>query len=175
LDGSSTARIAAICRNRGAPWTFDPKTGFEWVGDHVVEEELVSPALAGINDKRFSGGVRSEFESARQELRVGTPQARKQAVHEAGCSVESAMKVVLDDHKVTYGPRDTAFALFDHLELAGFAPRRMERLVLAAATPRNQTAGHSAGAVAHDPPPNEAEAVVAAAAGAIAYLHKLLT
>ena len=50
----------------------------------------------------------------------------------------------------------------------------MEREVLAAATPRNKTAGHGAGAVAHAVATEEAEAVVAAAAGAIAYLAKKL-
>jgi hypothetical protein len=113
--------------------------------------------------------VRSEFESARAELRAGTPQALKQAIHEAGCSIESAMKVVLAEHQMAHGTRDAAQALFNHLEGAGIVPRRMERLVLAAATPRNQTAGHGAGAVAHDPDPSEAESVVASAAGAIAY------
>jgi hypothetical protein len=167
-------RITSICRQRGAPWIFDGAQGFAWVGDATIERDLVKPALAAINDPRFAGGVRSEFESARAELRQGTPQSRKQAVHEAGCSVESAMKVLLDERAISYSPRDTAQRLFDHLVNGGVVPNRMERLVLAAATPRNQTAGHGAGAVAHNPDPAESESVVASAAGAIAYLHSLL-
>lgn len=170
--GQAAERITSTCRIRGAPWSFHTANGFEWVGDATVERDLVSPAIAAINDPRFVGGVRSELESARAELRQGTPQSRKQAVHEAGCSVESAMKVVLDQRAVPAGRRDTAQPLFDHLVNAGVVPRRMERLVLAAATPRNQTAGH--GAVAHDPDPAEAGSVVASAAGAIAYLHSHL-
>lgn len=167
-------RITSICRSRGAPWIFASTNGFEWVGDATVARDLVEPALAAINDRRFTGGVRSEFEAARSELRQGTPQSRKQAIHEAGCCVESAMKVVLDARGITYGPRDAAQRLFEHLVQARLAPRHMERLVLAAATPRNQTAGHGAGAVPHNPDPAEAESVVASAAGAVAYLHSLL-
>lgn len=170
----SAPRITTVCRTRGAPWIFDASEGFQWVGDAVVERDLVQPALAAINDPRFGGGVRSEFESARAELRTGTQQALKQAIHEAGCSVESAMKVVLDERQIPYGPRDAAHALFNALEGAGIVPRRMEKLVLAPSTPRNQTAGHGAGAVAHNPDPSEAESVVASAAGAIAYLHSRL-
>jgi len=167
-------RITTVCRTRGAPWVFHDTEGFQWVGDAVVQRDLVEPALAALHDARFSGGVRSEFESARAELRAGTPQALKQAIHEAGCSVESAMKVVLDQCQIAYSPRDAAQALFNHLEAAGVVPRRMEKLVLAAATPRNQTAGHGAGAIAHNPDPSEAESVVASAAGAIAYLYSRL-
>jgi hypothetical protein len=167
-------RITGVCRNRGAPWQFTDAGRFEWVGDAVVETELLQPALAAINDRRFAGGVRSEFKSARAELRQGTREARTQAVHEAGCAVESAMKVVLDQHGISCGPRDTAQPLFEHLVAAGLVPRRLERLVLGAATPRNQAGGHGAGAVAHDPEPAEAESVVAAAAGAIAYLYTRL-
>jgi hypothetical protein len=167
-------RISKVCRARGVPWEFDADEGFRWVGDAEVERELLKPAEAALHDKRFAGGVRSEFESARAELRAGTPQALKQAIHEAGCSVESAMKVVLDQRQVPYAPKDAAFRLFERLEAAGVVTRNMEKIVLGAATPRNKQGGHGAGAVAHNPDPAEAESVVASAAGAIAYLHKQL-
>lgn len=66
--------------------------------------------------------MRSEFESARTELRGGTPQALKQAIHEAGCSVESAIKDVLGERGVPYDPADGAFKLFDRVENAGIVP-----------------------------------------------------
>lgn len=167
-------RITKICRSRGAPWIF-ANDGFEWIGEQLVERELLAPALTVLNDFRFAGGVRIEFESARNELRVGTPVARKQAVYEAGCAVESAMKVLLDQHGVGYDKEhDTAQKLFEHLKAAGVVPSYMERTLLAAAQPRNKKAGHGAGAIAHDVSPAEAEAVVAAAAGAIAHLGRLL-
>lgn len=166
-------RITAICRARGVPWAFSG-SGFQWIGDADVDQYLVIPAVTAVNDPRFAGGVRSEFESARAALRVGTPQGRKQAIHEAGCAVESAMKVVLDQHAVSYEPTSTAHPLFKHLVDADIVPRRLERLVLAASTPRNKTAGHGAGAIAHNPEQAEAESVVASAAGAISYLRSRL-
>jgi hypothetical protein len=155
-------RLTEICRARGAPWRFSVRHGFEWVGEVLVEQELLRPAISVLEDSRFAGGVRSEFESARDELKSGTPVARKQAVYEAGCAVESAMKVVLDEHQIEYDTqRDTAHALLDPI-------------VLGATRPRNKKGGHGAGAVAHDVSPEEAEASVASAAGAVAYLGRLL-
>lgn len=166
-------RITAVCRARGAPWRFTDGR-FEWVGDELVEQEVLRPALSALQDQRFAGGVKSEFEAARDELRQGHPNALKQAIVEAGSAVESAMKVVLDDHSVPYSPKDTAQKLFDALVSAGIVPKYMERAVLGAATPRNKTAGHGAGATAHAVATDEAEAVVTSAASAIGYLRKKL-
>lgn len=172
--GEAAPRITEVLRARGTPWVFSEDHGFEWVGDALVEELVVDPAVSALSDPRFAGGVKSEFDSARNELRADTPVTRKQAVYEAGCSVESAMKVVLDEHGAQYAPTDAAQALFNHLVSANIVPRYMEREVLGAATPRNKTAGHGAGAIPHDVSTEEAEGVVAAAAGAIGYLAKKL-
>ena len=50
----------------------------------------------------------------------------------------------------------------------------MEPKIFSVLTPRNKTAGHGGGAEPLDPGEAEAEGVVAAAAGAIAYLHTKL-
>jgi hypothetical protein len=160
-----------VLRNRGIPWEFDSDGGFCWIGDQEVETLAVRPALSAIEDPRFAGGVKSEFDSARAELGVGTPTALKQAVSEAGSAVESAMKVLLDNRGATYDQRAAASALFDRLVVEGIVPRFMEKLVLVATTPRNRTASHGAGAVAHDVPAEVAEAVVAGTAVAVSYLH----
>jgi hypothetical protein len=167
-------RITEICRARGVPWVMTEENGFEWVGDAIVEEELLRPALSALEDPRFAGGVKTEFDTARNELSVGTPVANKQAVGEAGSAVESAMKVLLDETGGSYEPKDTAQKLFEHLVDARTVPRYMERVVLAAALPRNKTAAHGAGATPHNVTATQAGAVVAAAAGAVAYLGKLL-
>jgi hypothetical protein len=167
-------RITAICRNRGAPWALSPTDDFEYVGDEQVETELIRPALAAINRPEFAGGVKREFDSARTELSRGTPEALKQAIHEAGCSVESAMKVVLESHGVAYDAGDTASSLFSRLEAAAVVPRHMEKLVLVAMTPRNRRGGHGAGAQPHNVDAAEAEAIVAGSAGAITYLASCL-
>jgi hypothetical protein len=171
---SAADRISQICQKRGAPWIFSPPGGFEYVGDEEVERELVRPALAAINRPEFAGGVRAEFEAARAELAKGTPDALKQAIHEAGCAVESAMKVVLGRHNATYSEGDTASPLFEHLEQARIVPRYMQNLVLVAMSPRNKLGGHGAGDAPHDVDPSVAASVVAGAAGAIAYLATCL-
>ena len=166
-------RISAVLATRGAPWRFDAD-GFAWVGDEAIEELALQPAISALADSRFSGGVRSEFTAARDELRNGTPTAYKQALSEAASAVESAMKVVLSQNSVPFAQNDTAQKLFEALVAAEIVPRHMERVVLGAATPRNKSGGHGAGEVAHDVPRVVAEAVVGATAVAIAYLQTLL-
>jgi len=79
------------------------------------------------------------------------------------------MRVLLDERGVAYGAEDTASRLFDHLAAGDppIVPRFMERVVLSPSTPRNRRGGHGAGAIAHDVPPEMAEAVVVSAAVAI--------
>lgn len=156
------------------PYKCSVVCGFEWVGDAEVRRELIEPALAAIHDGRFAGGVRSEFEQARAELREGTPTSRKQAIHEAGCALESAMKVVLAEHQIAYKPTDTGKPLFELLERAGLVPKYMEPTFFAVLTPRNKAGGHGGGPEPHEPDEAETSTVVASAAGAIAYLHTKL-
>jgi hypothetical protein len=172
--GASEARITRICKSRGAPWAYTLRGGFEYVGDEEIERTAVRPALSAVGDPRFSGGVKDEFDSARAELSVGTPKALSQSVHQSGCSVESAMKVVLDERGVGYAASDAAYALFEALVDATILPRSMEKIILGAATPRNKKGGHGAGAQPHAVASAEAETVFANAAVAITYLHSLL-
>jgi hypothetical protein len=167
-------RVTAICRNRGVPWLLDPEDGFMWIGDDVIEREIVQPALTILNDRRFARGVRVEFEHARTELKLGTPQARKHVLTEASAAVESAMKVVLTERRVAYASKDAAQKLFEHLRDNGLVARDTEEMVLAVPRARNKRGGHGAGAVAHDVRQAEAEAFIAAAATAIVFLGKLL-
>ena len=110
-------RITQICRSRRAPWSFTIEDGFVWTGDEEIEALAIIPALTALADARFAGGVKAEFESARQELSVGVPTALSKSVQQSGAAVESAMKVVLDELGIAYRPdRDTAFVLFDHLK-----------------------------------------------------------
>ena len=167
-------RITTICRNRGIPWRLAPKTGFEWTGDETIERDVMAPALTILNDPRLALGPGKEFAQARVELKLGTPEARKQVLVEAASAVESMMKVLLVERGIAYDSRDTAQKLFEHLRGHGVIAADTERLLLACATPRNKRAGHGAGALAHDVQQHEAEAFVAAAATAIAFLGKLL-
>jgi hypothetical protein len=175
MDRAEADRITDICRSRGIPWRFDRSEGFVWVGDQEVEALAITPAMSALADSRFSGGVRVEFESARQELAEGSPQALSKSVHQAGISVESAMKIVLDARGIAYNvDKDTAFPLFDHLKDAGLVEEYMRSIVLGPVTPRNRRGGHGAGATPHDVPVEVAEAVLSSAAVSIGFLAKLL-
>jgi hypothetical protein len=167
-------RVTDICKNRGAPWRYTLGDGFEWTGDENVEALAITPAVSAVEDPRFAGGVRDDFISARAELGLGTSKALSQSIHQSGCAVESAMKVILNQHGTHYDAKGTAYKLFETLEAAGIVPQWMKGIVLEPITPRNQKGGHGAGAVAHAVAVEEAEAVFAAAAVAIAYLHTRL-
>jgi hypothetical protein len=173
-DPSDQVRITRICQKRGIPWAYEPDQGFVWVGDEETETQAIRPALAAISAPRFAGGVKSHFNSAREELAFGTPLALSKCLHQAACAVESAMKITLDEHKETYDSGDTAQRLFKHLVDADIVPRYMERVVLGAMIPRNKKGGHGPGAIPHSVPLEAAEATFASASVAIAYLHKRL-
>jgi hypothetical protein len=171
--GSALTRIASVCTARGIPWKLTLDKGFVWTGDEEIENSAMLPAMSAVEDARFAA-VKSEFDSARSELALGTPKALKQCVHESGCAVESAMKVVLSQRGAAYDEKHAAFALFGDLTTAGIVPEFMKFCVLGAASPRNKLGGHGAGEVPHDVPQETAEAVLASAAVSITYLHKLL-
>jgi hypothetical protein len=170
---TTVTRITDICRKRGIPWEFNGSDGFRWVGDELVESTVLRPALSAIEDPRLAS-VKSHLDSARSELALGTPTALPKSVHQSGCAVESAMKAVLKHRGAAYDERDAAFKLFDHLVSAKLVPEHMKFCVLATASPRNKVGGHGADGEPHHVPLEMAEAVLASAAVAIAYLHKLL-
>lgn len=177
-DGPGKANIVEainrIAKNRRIEWEFDWDRGFVWIGDEEVHDAAMVPALTAIGDERFAGATRTEFDTARDELAEGTPASLKQCVTESSNAVESAMKVVLTEHTVEFGETDSAFRLFDHLVAAEVVPRFMERMVLGSAVARNKSGGHGAGVMPHDVPQEIAQAALASAAVAIAYLHARL-
>ena len=167
-------RITNICRSRGAPWRFTGFDGFVWTGDQEIERQAIEPARSTLADSRFAGGVRSEFESARSELALGTPSALSQCVHQASWAVESAMKVVLETRGTTHDQRATAHPLFDLLKETELVDEVMRSIVLGPATPRNRRGGHGAGATAHVVSIQTAQAVLASAAVSTVFLRSLL-
>jgi hypothetical protein len=134
----------------------------------------MAPALSALDDPRFANGPGVEFASARDELRAATPQARKQAVAEACNSVESAMKVLLDERQIGTPTPQNAQNLFNALSAAGAVPKESEEMVLGASRFGNRKGRHGAGPVAHDVAPSEAEAVVGSAATALTFLASRL-
>ena len=84
------------------------------------------------------------------------------------------MKVLLAEHGDSYEEGDTAFRLFERLVACGRVPGFMERIVLGPAVARNKRGGHGPGELPHVVPQDLAEASLASAAVAIAYLHEQL-
>lgn len=166
-------RISTLLQNRGVPWRLTAG-GFVWVGEEKVERHVLSPARSRLDDPRLAGGPRSEFAQALVEIRLGTPTALKQVLGEAAASVESTMKVICDIRGIAYDQRDTAQRLWEHLRDANLIAADTECLVLACARARNKRSGHGAGAEAHVVLQHEAEAFIAAAGAAIAFLGELL-
>ena len=167
------AALNRISDKRGIPYRVSGigrTMKFEWVGEPVVQEQAISPALGLLDDPRLTGGPRTEFRQARKELRESSPQARKQAVAEACNAVESTMKVLLDERGYARPSSETAQKLFNALVAANVLTRETEPLVLGASRFGNSRGRHGAGPVQHDVRQAEAEAVVAGAAVAIVLL-----
>jgi hypothetical protein len=161
--------INALFKRRGIYFELDVWQGASWVGDPGAYGATVEPALAALVDPRLNG-VRAEFEVALRHLRHGTHKDLEDAIEESGKSVESAMKVLLDEKSVRRTGKETAHPLFELLRDAGVIEVEADNSVLGAARIRNQWGGHGAGATPRTPPGDLAELAVRAAATAIVFL-----
>jgi len=141
----------------------------EWHGDPSVYQEVVAPALEALVDPRL-GGARNEYEAALGHLRSGTDKDMEDAVEEAGKSVESAMKVLLDEKGVARTGKEAAFALFDLMSNNGVVIPEAKEAVVATARIRNNYGGHGAGAMPRKVPEPVAELAVRTAASSITFL-----
>lgn len=162
-----------ICQQRGIPYTVEGTGGeivFSWHGDGVVNEEAVEPALGVLDDPRLAAGARKEFAQARKELRAGMAETLKQSVAESCNAVESTMKVLIEAHGLALPERQNAQDLFNALVASGLVAKEAEEIALGAARFGNRRGRHGGGAVAHAVSDAEAQAVLAAAATAIALL-----
>ena len=151
---------------------------FVWTGEAIVEEVALQPALSAIADPRLGG---REFATARDELRDLTPAALKQSVAEACNAVESALKVLLAEHQVSLPSRQNVDALVASCREAGLFPPAVdgggvpiEQIITGPGRFGKRRGRHGGGTVTHDVGRDEAEAVVAAAAVAIAFIAKRL-
>jgi len=161
--------INALFARRGIYLRFDDWGNASWVGDPGNYGMVIEPALAALGDARLQG-ARGEFEAALRHLRGGSHKDLEDAIEEAGKSVESVMKVLLDEKGVTRSGRDTAFPLFDLLRDNAIVEAEADHAVLAAARIRNQWGGHGSGAAQRQPPLDLADLAVRSAASAIVLL-----
>jgi hypothetical protein len=175
--------INRVCQRRGVPYRLEafPNEYFVWTGDAIVNEQVLRPALSALEDARLANGARQEFKTARDELRQGTPGSRKQAVAEACNAVESALKVLLTEHGVALPENQSLDALVRACKDAGLFPPAVdgrsvpiEQILVGPGRFGNRRGRHGGGAVPHDVAPEEAEAVVSAAAVAMTFIAKRL-
>lgn len=169
--------INRVCEGRGLPYRMtgvSRQVQFEWTGDATIAEQVVTPALSALDDPRFAKGARVELNGAREQLRRNTPESRKRAVGEACSAVESAMKILLDQHgKVVPQPPNLS-NLIRCLVEEKLVERDFKEMLEGPGFFGNRKGRHGAGAVAHAVTVPEAEGVVAGAAVAITYLaHQL--
>jgi hypothetical protein len=146
---------------------------FEWIGDPKQHELTVEPGLLALADPRLAG-PRAEFEEALRKRRAGTPKDLEDAVDEAAKSVESILKVLHDELGAMRPRNEQISSLFGTLVSAEVLPGYVDKLVAAAAGPRNQMASHGQGATVREVPEELAEASIAAAATAITLLAHYL-
>jgi len=146
---------------------------FAWIGDPKQHKLVVEPALRAFADERFAG-ARGEFDEALRKRRLGTPKDLEDAVDEAAKAVESTLKVLHDEHSVNRPRNEQISSLFGTLVAAQILPGYVDKLVAAAAGPRNHMASHGQGATVREVPEELAEASIAAAATAITLLAHYL-
>ena len=161
--------INRIFSKRGIYYRFDPVGQAEWQGDPGTYTGILRPAIDALSDPRLLG-ARSEFEAAMKHLRAGTVKDEEDAIEEAGKAVESAMKVLLDEHQVPRTGKETARPLFKLLSDKKIVVAEADDAVLGTARLRNAYGGHGAGATPRTVPNGAATLAVQSAASAIVYL-----
>jgi len=146
---------------------------FDWIGDPAHHELVVAPAVRALADGRLVGAL-AEFEEALRKRRRGAPKDLEDAVDEAAKSVESILKVLHDERGVAHPRNEQISSLFGTLVTANVLPGYVDKLVAAAAGPRNHMASHGQGSTVREVPEELADASIAAAATAITFLAHYL-
>ena len=165
--------INAALNKVGASYRLDFNGQACWHGDTGVHDQVVRPALDALADPRLAGCA-SEYHAALNHMRGGTAKDLEDVIEESGKAVESAMKVVLDEHGVTRTGKETAFPLFKMLVDNGICPQEADNAVLGVARIRNNLGGHGTGAQPRVLPDGTPELAVNSAATAIKYLAEQL-
>jgi hypothetical protein len=171
-DDASLREINRVFSVRGVSFRFT-SAGAEWHGDEGAYEEVIRPALDALQDPRLSG-CRHEFDAALRHLRAGTLKDQEDAIEEAGKAVESAMKVVLQEHGVTLTGKETAQPLWNLLRDNQIVPPKSQDAILGTSRLRNEYGGHGQGGAVRQIPAGIAELATRSAATAVAYLAERL-
>jgi hypothetical protein len=154
---------------RAVPYRVDAEGEVHWHGDQKTYQAITEPALTVLADSRLAG-ARTEYEDALAGLRSGNEKALEDAIEESAKAVESTMKVLIDESKLTRSGKETADPLIRILAQGNVIPAHVDQMLFAAARIRNAAGGHGTGSVPRHTPEDLAVACVAAAGVAITYL-----
>jgi hypothetical protein len=176
IDFKNEAAVDEINRIfsvRGISYRFDGEGLAQWHGDEGGFKEVISPALAALEDPRLSRAAQ-EFGDALRALRQGGREGNKNAIRDASNAVETAMKTLLDAHGVTRAGNEAANALWDLLNTAGFVAAKTQDAICAAPRLGNAYGRHGPNPQPDPVPAGIPELAVQAAASALVYLAQLL-
>jgi hypothetical protein len=157
---------------RSIDYRFDEQGRAAWHGDAGAHTAVIRPALDALGDPELEG-CRREFEAALAHLRRGTPKDREDAIEEAWKSVESAMKILLDKHRLAPPDKQTTEPLWIALRDSGIVETPTRDAIVATSRIRNEW-GHGQGGEVRVIPDGIPELAVQSAAGAIVYLASRL-
>ncbi len=172
-----TGRLFA---QHGLPYTASDVLGVTYVGDPVVREVAIEPALTALADARMQMSAKRELEAALKLRRRGDETSLKSAIVNAANAVESTMKVLLDAHGVPRPANQSAASLFNRLTDASagqprtHVPGYLQQLACAAGSIRNENGGHGRGPTIREVRGELADAAIGSAAAAIAQLAHYL-
>jgi HEPN domain-containing protein len=144
----------------------------QWVGERVLHEAAVAPALLALERPELAG-ARTEYEEATRLRRQGHPRALETSLLRSGKAVEAALKALLVAYNKPLPQRETAVALWNRAVENGLILGMWQNAVLAASGPRNEVA-HTSDAGTPPVTEDDAEAALAAAGLAIRLLGAAL-
>jgi hypothetical protein len=174
--GQAAPEIGAIYLNplledQGSQWRFDDGAKrWVWLGDPIVHDAVVGPALAAMSGPRLTVPA-GDFSRALAGRSRSATAERKTAVNEATKALEGVMAAVLESHGRALPDRRQVMVLWDALVAEGLTPRDMQDIVVAGSKVSNKRGRHTN---PDDVTGAEAEAAVMSVAVAINYLATLI-
>jgi HEPN domain-containing protein len=161
-------------RAHGAPYRrVSNALRFEWVGDPAQHALTVQPALVALADARLAG-ARDEFEHALALRRRGGVKELEDAIEESCKAVESTLKILIAEFRLTPPKSQQLVPLYDRLAAEDKLPGYMKDAICASGRPRNHLSSHGQGPQIREIPEEVADAAIAAAATAITFLAHYL-
>lgn len=159
-------KVDNLLNKGGAPYRFGAGERIEWVGEKSVEKYATQPAFTVMREYALDSAAQ-DYRTALTKLRSGRARELNEAIFYAGRTVEDILKELTKRLDIDCGERDGPADMWHKLRAKEIGRPWAKQLVLTACIARNQMGGHASPPVSS---PNEAEAVIVAAAASIIYL-----